>query len=77
MGVLAEEILIDADAPFEALHEWFVRYRFRTKVDIELLDEPCHAVFSDEVPDGVVRGRYFGPLTREQVETQLKVILTP
>jgi thiol-disulfide isomerase/thioredoxin len=27
--------------------------------------------------DGVIRGRYFGPLTRDQVEEQLKVILTP
>jgi hypothetical protein len=27
--------------------------------------------------DGVIRGRYFGPLTRDQVEQQLKVILSP
>ena len=26
-------------------------------------------------PDGVIRGRYFGPLTREQVEQQLRAIL--
>lgn len=27
--------------------------------------------------DGVIRGRYFGPLTRDQIEQQLKVILEP
>jgi cytochrome c biogenesis protein CcmG, thiol:disulfide interchange protein DsbE len=27
--------------------------------------------------DGVVRGRYYGPLTRAQVEQQLKLIMTP
>lgn len=28
-------------------------------------------------PDGVIRGRYFGPLSREQMETQLQTILAP
>jgi cytochrome c biogenesis protein CcmG/thiol:disulfide interchange protein DsbE len=27
--------------------------------------------------DGVIRGRYFGPMTRDQIEEQLKVILGP
>jgi hypothetical protein len=35
---------------------------------------PSHS-FVDR--DGVIRGRYFGPLTRDHVEQQLTAILTP
>ncbi len=35
VGRLADEIWIDVDPPAGGLADWFVRYRFRTKVDIE------------------------------------------
>src|ERR1051325_5606616 len=41
VGFLGEEIWIDADpASGEALGEWFVKYKFRTKVDIEPQSRP-------------------------------------
>jgi folate-binding protein YgfZ len=45
VGFLGEEIWIDADpASAEALGEWFVKYRFRTKVDIETVAQPSVTV---------------------------------
>lgn len=35
VGVLEEEIWLDVDPPAEGLAEWFLKYRFRTKVEIE------------------------------------------
>lgn len=55
-GVLDEDIWIDADPASAAdLREWFVRYRFRTKVDVEGVERPCVAVLGPAlVGDGAV-----------------------
>lgn len=59
VGVMEEEIWIDADpASGAGLAEWFLKYRFRTKVDIEPVASRCVAVFgapaSDVASDGSV-----------------------
>jgi tRNA-modifying protein YgfZ len=46
VGVLDDEIWIDADPASGAeLGEWFMKYRFRTKVEIEPVDAPCITIF--------------------------------
>src|SRR5438309_2510848 len=55
VGFLGEEIWIDANpASAEHLAEWFVNYRFRTKVDIEPVSKSFIAIFGS--PDVVSAG---------------------
>jgi tRNA-modifying protein YgfZ len=35
VGVLADDVWVEVDPPAGDLAEWFIKYRFRTKVDIE------------------------------------------
>jgi folate-binding protein YgfZ len=45
VGVLDEEIWLDVDPPGLApLADWFTRNRFRTKVEIEVVERACHTV---------------------------------
>jgi folate-binding protein YgfZ len=51
VGVLDDEIWIDADtASAEHLTEWFVKYRFRTKVDIERVSRPSAEILGTVSP---------------------------
>ena len=51
VGLLDEEIWIDADpASAGQLGEWFLKYRFRTKVEIEPVSRPSVAVFGPPAP---------------------------
>jgi tRNA-modifying protein YgfZ len=51
VGFLDDEIWIDADAASAAqLGEWFVKYRFRTKVEIEPVTRPVVAIFGGVPP---------------------------
>jgi len=44
-GFGGDEVWIDADPASGAqLAEWFLRYRFRTKVEVEALERPCVAI---------------------------------
>jgi tRNA-modifying protein YgfZ len=57
VGFLGDEIWIDANrASAEQLAEWFVKYRFRTKVEIEPVSKPGTIVFGGQqlVPAGSV-----------------------
>jgi len=75
---------IDVQEPADTVRPYVERYGLTQTIGLDVTGAvfrtyrifglPSH-YFIDR--DGVVRGRYFGPLTREQVETQLKVILTP
>jgi folate-binding Fe-S cluster repair protein YgfZ len=59
-GVLEDEVLLDVDPPgTEPLVDWFVRYRFRTKVEIEDLSGrlTCFTVLGGSSSDGEVRRR--------------------
>lgn len=60
VGFLGDDVWIDAD-PLSgaALGEWFVKYKFRTKVEIEPVRVPCVTYFggSDSLPDGAVAAR--------------------
>jgi cytochrome c biogenesis protein CcmG/thiol:disulfide interchange protein DsbE len=75
---------IDVQEPADTVRPYVERYGLTQTIGLDVTGAvfrtyrifglPSH-YFIDR--DGVIRGRYFGPLTREQVETQLKVILTP
>ena len=75
---------IDVQEPADTVRPYVERYGLTQTIGLDVTGAvfrtyrifglPSH-YFIDR--DGVVRGRDFGPLTREQVETQLKVILTP
>jgi folate-binding protein YgfZ len=59
VGFLEEEVWIDADALSGAeLGDWFVKYRFRTKVEIEPVTRPYAMVLgpraAELAPDGAV-----------------------
>lgn len=54
-GFAGEEVWIDADpACASALAEWFVKYRFRTKVEVETVDRPLTTIFGPPVVDGSI-----------------------
>lgn len=57
VGLLAEEVFVDIDPPYEALADWLVRYRFRTKVEIEDVTGEQAVVLGEEVaaPNTLVR----------------------
>jgi folate-binding protein YgfZ len=57
VGFLGEEIWIDADPASGApLADWFVKYRFRTKVEIEPVARPLVTVFGSPAAELVAAG---------------------
>jgi folate-binding protein YgfZ len=58
VGFLAEEVWLDVEPDAtEALAEWFVRYRFRTKVDIDTVTKPCVTVLGPAARSHAAPGR--------------------
>lgn len=62
VGVLDDEVWLDVDPPGTGpLVDWFSRYRFRTKVEIEDVSRTCYTVHGADAEDGTLRtGPAFG-----------------
>jgi folate-binding protein YgfZ len=54
VGVLGEDVWLDIDPPAGTLSDWLIRYRFRTKVDIEDRTTTSATYLTSIVPDGAV-----------------------
>lgn len=89
VGVLGDEVYLDIDPPYEALADWLVRYRFRTKVEISDVTGPVATVAGAEasdlaadgqvrrVGDAIVFGRSYGQVPIAVVHGPLPVEVEP
>ena len=82
VGFGDEDVWLDVSPPAaEALAEWFTRYRFRTKVEIETVERPCFTVLGTRaaglappgafvsMPDGCTFGYSLGDVEAADVHT--------
>lgn len=77
-------VAIDVQETADTAREYATRYGLTYRIGLDLTGAVFRTYRIFGLPsqyfldrDGVIRGRYFGPLTREQAEQQLSAILTP
>ena len=77
-------IAIDVQEPAEAVREYATKYGLTYPIGLDVTGAVFRTYRIFGLPsqyfidrDGVIRGRYFGPLTRDLAEQQLKMILQP
>lgn len=77
-------IAIDVQEPVEAVREYATKYGLTYTIGLDVTGAVFRTYRIFGLPsqyfidrDGVIRGRYFGPLSRDLAEQQLKAILEP
>jgi cytochrome c biogenesis protein CcmG, thiol:disulfide interchange protein DsbE len=77
-------VAIDVQEDAASVREYAALYGLTYRIGLDVTGAVFHTYRIFGLPsqyfidrNGVIRGRYFGPLTRDQVEQQLKAILQP
>jgi thiol-disulfide isomerase/thioredoxin len=77
-------LAIDVQEPADSVRRYATTYGLTYRIGLDVTGAIFHEYRIYGLPsqyfvdrNGVIRGRYFGPLTRDQAEQQLQVILQP
>ena len=77
-------LAIDVQEPADTVRSYATKYGLTYRIGLDVTGAIFRTYRIFGLPsqyfidrDGVIRGRYFGPLTRDQAEQQLKAILQP
>ena len=77
-------LAIDVQEPADTVRSYANRYGLTYRIGLDVTGAIFRTYRIFGLPsqyfidrDGVIRGRYFGPLTRDQAESQLKAIMQP
>jgi len=77
-------LAIDVQEPADSVRQYATKYGLTYRIGLDVTGAIFHTYRIYGLPsqyfidrNGVIRGRYFGPVTRDQAEAQLKAILQP
>ena len=77
-------LAIDVQEPADSVRQYATKYGLTYRIGLDVTGAIFHVYRIYGLPsqyfidrNGVIRGRYFGPLTRDQAEQQLQAILHP